>query len=88
MTTTSLPGLPGIPITVSEHLDDGTVLIVGNRQAILVGTYDPHRSPDGDEARLIVRRGMARYLEWLGEDPEQLSAGWRILNRLGYRSPT
>lgn len=77
------PQWHGVPVQRSPHVLDGQVLVAGTPPTvILVGTHRPDASEHGDDARMIVRRGMADVLDWLGEDVEQLSAGERLIDRL------
>lgn len=60
--------MAGIPIVMSPHLRDGLDVItnVDGRQVILIGTTEPWRLDARNEARAIVRDGMADVLDWLG----------------------
>lgn len=75
----------GIPVVENPYVPDGTVLIIGKRDAIVIGMC-PRTELElvGYAARHIVRRGLADVLEWLGEEvgPEMPPTGAAILARL------
>lgn len=63
---------PAIPIIESPHLPDDQVIFssdgTGAPMVILVGTQPPDPIKQaGRDARLLVRRGLADVLEWLGQ---------------------
>lgn len=82
----------GIPVHYASVMPDGEMFFLGETEwsqpCILLGTYrDPERlfgAPGerdvADEARLIVRRGMADVLDWLGEDPEWIGTSEQVLD--------
>lgn len=69
------------PVICCESLRDGTVY--ADRRAIIIGTrpLDPIEAA-GREGRLIVRRGMADVLAWLGEPVNTEPSGAEILAAL------
>ena len=77
----------GVPVILASAMDDGTVILAGDGartgpMQLFLGT---HPTPIKHEARLIVRRGLADVLAYLGEDPEWLPTHEQFMDAL--RSP-
>ncbi len=68
-----------IPIRADPNLKDGTVLRFTSPAMVIIGTMklSEHR----EEARLIVREGLADVLAWLGEPVEPVT-GEQIMARM------
>ncbi|MFC0626160.1 hypothetical protein [Kribbella deserti] len=63
-----------LPVVESPYLPEGTCYVTrtfsGRAEVLLVGGYLDPVQKAGREARMIVRRGLADVLEWLGEPVE------------------
>ena len=70
-----------IDVVVNTGLRDGTVLMMG--RTMHVGTRPlTVLEQAGKDARMIVRRGMADVLAWLGEAVDNEPTGRQILDAL------
>lgn len=75
------PSLTSRPVIESPWLRDGVVLV--DRTAVLVGTRPlTDLQAAAREARLLVRRGMADVLVWLGEPVYNEPTGREILDAI------
>lgn len=86
MTTATIARtLLGVPVVPDRYLADGTTLVIdtrptGGARIVLVGTRPlTTLEAAGREARLIVRRGLADVLAWLGQPVENEPTGADIL---------
>jgi hypothetical protein len=69
-----------MPLTTTTALADGRIAIIGDH--VYLGTRPlTTREAAAREARLIVRRGLADVLEWLGEPVEIYPTSAEILER-------
>lgn len=71
-----------IEVHTNPNLKDGSVILYGSRY-LWIGTRPLTLMEEcGREARMIVRRGMADVLAWLGHEVEIEPTGRQILDRL------
>lgn len=77
------PARDGLPVVMSPHLEDGSVLMITGK--ILIGTYPKTEIQLArEEARWLVRSGLSDVLEWLGEKvgPRHSLTGAEVLESL------
>lgn len=77
----------GVPVTLSTLLEDGTVIMLGQRQIIIGSRPRTEIELVRYHARWIVQTGLSDVLEWIGERviPERPVTGAEILDGIRKR---
>lgn len=83
----------GVPVVLEPLLSDGKIWLTndwsrGGQMVLWIGTYADEMDRAARDARLMVRRGLADVLGWLGETVENEPTGAEIYAALLARAAT